>query len=166
MVEGIQDKFCKKVLRIPRNAAKGAVEIEVARDTRRGKILCAEIEHWIRVKPSAEVESTRQDYDWQVGQPRVECRDRRLREELDTIGFGYIRQNARETEIMSMCHIIRLRCADIQRQELASRNEREEVLSIYEDLKHCLGREDYTTCCTVNERRNWHSMVQAENLGG
>jgi hypothetical protein len=63
IVEGKQGKFCKKVLRIPRNAAKGAVEIEVARDTRRGKILCAEIEHWIRVKQSAEVEPMRQDYD-------------------------------------------------------------------------------------------------------
>jgi len=39
MVEGIQEKFCKKVLKIPRSAAKGAVEIKVARDSRRGKIL-------------------------------------------------------------------------------------------------------------------------------
>jgi hypothetical protein len=35
MVEGIQGEFCKKVLRTPKNAAKGAVEIEVARDSRR-----------------------------------------------------------------------------------------------------------------------------------
>lgn len=40
MVEGIQKKFSKKVPRIPRNAAKGVAEIEVARDSRRGKILC------------------------------------------------------------------------------------------------------------------------------
>jgi hypothetical protein len=56
----------------------------------------------------------RQGYDWQVGQPRVECWDRRLREELDAIGLDYIRQNVRETGIRSMCHIIKLRCADIQ----------------------------------------------------
>jgi len=43
MVEGMQVKFGKGELRIPRNAAKGAAEIEVARDGRRGKIPCAEI---------------------------------------------------------------------------------------------------------------------------
>jgi hypothetical protein len=35
MVDGIQGKICKKVLRIPRKAAKGADEIEVAKDSRR-----------------------------------------------------------------------------------------------------------------------------------
>jgi hypothetical protein len=164
MLEGIQGKFSKKVLRIPRNAAKGAPEMEVARDSRRGKILCAEIECWIMVKQSAEVESMSQGYDWQVGQPRVECWDRRVRKELDTVGCDYILQNARETEIRSMCHIIKLRCPEIQRQSWLAEMREERILSIYGDLKHCLGREDYTTCRTVNERRNWHNMVQAGNL--
>lgn len=111
------------------------------------------------------MERTRQGYDWQVVQPRVESWDRRLREELDTIGLDYIWQNVRETEIRSMCHIIKLRCAVIQRQSWLAEMREKITLSIYGDLKHCLGREDYTSCCTVNERRNWHSMVQAGNLG-
>jgi hypothetical protein len=36
----IQGRICKKVLRIPRFAANGAVELELGRDSRRGKMLC------------------------------------------------------------------------------------------------------------------------------
>jgi len=43
MVEGMQENFNKGELRFPRNAAKEAAEIEVASDSTRGKILCAEI---------------------------------------------------------------------------------------------------------------------------
>jgi len=85
---------------------------------------------WIRVKQSAEVEPMRRGYDWQVGQPRVECWDRTVREELDTIGLDYIRQNAREAEIRSMCHIIKLRCADVQRQSWLAEM-RENILCQY-----------------------------------
>jgi hypothetical protein len=41
IVDGIQGKFCKKVLRIPRNAAKWAAETEIGRDSMTGKILIA-----------------------------------------------------------------------------------------------------------------------------
>jgi len=82
----------------------------------------------------------RQSYDWQVGQPRVECWDRRLREEMDNIGLDYVRQNARETEIRSMCHIMKLRCAVNQRQSWLAELREKGTLSIYGDLKHCLGR--------------------------
>jgi hypothetical protein len=58
----------------------------------------------------------RQVYDWQVVQSRVESWDRRLREELDTVGLDYIWQNVSETETRSICHFIKLRCAVIQRQ--------------------------------------------------
>jgi len=43
MAEGMKGKFSKGELRIPRNAAKGVAEMEIARDSRRGKILCAEM---------------------------------------------------------------------------------------------------------------------------
>ena len=112
MVDGIQRNFYKKVLRIPRNAAKRTHELLFVRDSRRGTILCDAIKHWIRVEQNAEVEPMRKDYDWQVGRLRVERWARRQREEMDTIGLEYIWQNAIETKIRSVCHIIKLRCAE------------------------------------------------------
>ena len=60
-----------------------------------------------------------------------------------------------------MCHIIKLRCAVIQRQSWLAEMRGKITLSIHGDLRHSLGRGD-----SVNERRNWHSMIQTGNLGG
>jgi hypothetical protein len=95
-VDGIQGNLCKKVLRIPRNVVKEAAKSELGLDSRRGKILSAATKYWVRVMQSVDEEPVRQCYKWQVGQPRVECWARRLREELDTIRLGYKWQNARE----------------------------------------------------------------------
>jgi hypothetical protein len=56
----------------------------------RGNILCAAIKYWISLKQSARAEPVRLCYDWQVGQPKVECWARRLRKELDTVGLVYM----------------------------------------------------------------------------
>lgn len=48
-MDGIQGKFCKKVLRIPRNVATGPTESELGRDSRRRKILCTAIKYCRRV---------------------------------------------------------------------------------------------------------------------
>lgn len=86
-MDGIQRKFCKKVLRIPRNAAKREAENEIGRESMRGNNLCAAIKYWISLKHSARAEPVRLCYDWQVGQLKVECWARRLSEELDTVGL-------------------------------------------------------------------------------
>ena len=69
MAEGIQGKFCKKVLRIPKNAAEREAENEIGMDSMGGNILCAAIKYWISLKQSARAEPVRLWYDWQVGQP-------------------------------------------------------------------------------------------------
>jgi hypothetical protein len=79
IVDGIQGKFCKKVLRIPRNAAKREAENEFGRDSMRDNILCAAIKYWTSLKKSARAVPVRLCYDWQVGQPKVECWTGRLR---------------------------------------------------------------------------------------
>ena len=92
----IQGKFCKKMLRNSKNAAKRAAGSELGRDSRRGKILCTVIKYRVRVKQSAEEELVEHCYERQVGQLRVERWTRRLREELDTVGLGYMLRNARD----------------------------------------------------------------------
>jgi hypothetical protein len=56
----------------------------------------------------------RQSYEWQVGQPRVQCWTKRLRKELDTIALGYVWQNAGQTEVRTTCYIIKTRCNNLQ----------------------------------------------------
>lgn len=88
-MEEMQGKFCKKVLRIPRNAARREAENEIGRDSMTGNIPYTAIKYWISLQQSARAETARLCYDWQVGQPKVECWARRLREELDTVGLVY-----------------------------------------------------------------------------
>jgi hypothetical protein len=45
----IQGRFCKKILRIPRFAANGVAELELGRDSRRGKVLCVAVKYWLRI---------------------------------------------------------------------------------------------------------------------
>jgi hypothetical protein len=78
------------VLRIPRNAANGAAESELRRESRRWKILSSDAKYWHMVQQSREEEPVRQCYEWQVGQPKVESWVGRLQEELDTNKLGYV----------------------------------------------------------------------------
>jgi hypothetical protein len=42
----IHGRLCKKILRIPRFAANGVAELELGRDSRRGKVLCIAVQYW------------------------------------------------------------------------------------------------------------------------
>jgi hypothetical protein len=61
-VDGVQGRFCKKVLKVPRNGVNGAAESELGRDSRRGKILSAATKYKVRVNQGAEEEPVRQCY--------------------------------------------------------------------------------------------------------
>jgi hypothetical protein len=52
IVDTVEGRFCKKVLRIPRSAANRAAESELGREGRRGKILTYVAKYWVRVKQS------------------------------------------------------------------------------------------------------------------
>jgi hypothetical protein len=44
----IHGRLCKKILGILRFAANGVAEIELERDSRRGKVLCLAVKYWLR----------------------------------------------------------------------------------------------------------------------
>jgi hypothetical protein len=46
----IHGRFCKKILRVPRLAANGVAELELGRDSRRGKALCLAAKYWLRIR--------------------------------------------------------------------------------------------------------------------
>jgi hypothetical protein len=45
----IHGRFCKKILGVPRCAANGAAEIELGRDSRRGKTMRLTLKYWQRI---------------------------------------------------------------------------------------------------------------------
>jgi hypothetical protein len=45
----IYGRLCKKILGIPRFAVNGVAEVELRRDSRRGKVLCLAVKYWLRV---------------------------------------------------------------------------------------------------------------------
>ena len=78
IVDSVKWRFYKNALRMPRNAANGAADSQVGRDSVKGKVLRAATKYWVRVKQKVKEEPVRQCYGWQVGQQRVECWKRRL----------------------------------------------------------------------------------------
>jgi hypothetical protein len=62
----IHGRLCKKILGIPRFAANGVAEIQLARDSRRGKVLCLAVKYWLRTLQMDKEELVRVCYEWQV----------------------------------------------------------------------------------------------------
>jgi hypothetical protein len=85
----VHGKFCKKVLRISRSAARMSAKGDLGREGRSGQILSAATKYWDRVKHSLNQLPMRHCYKWQVGQPMVECWAQKLRVEQDRIGLGW-----------------------------------------------------------------------------
>ena len=50
ILDRVQEKFHKKVLRIPRTVTNGAVESKLVRESKRGKTLSSAVKYWARVK--------------------------------------------------------------------------------------------------------------------
>jgi hypothetical protein len=42
-------RFCKKILQVPRFAAKAVAEFETGRDSRRGKVMSMVVKYWLRI---------------------------------------------------------------------------------------------------------------------
>jgi hypothetical protein len=57
---------CKKILGIPRFAVKGVAELELGRDSSRGKVLCLAVKYWQRTLQMDKEELARMSYEWQV----------------------------------------------------------------------------------------------------
>jgi hypothetical protein len=79
------------------------------------------------------------------------------------IGLSYIWQNARETEIRTTCHVIKIRCVDIQRQRQLAKMREKRSLSLYGESKHRWGKRGVHILLHY-KRKKQYSMVQARNL--
>jgi hypothetical protein len=99
----IHGRLCKKLLGIPRFAEDGVAELELGRDSRRGKVLCFAVKYWQRILLVDKEELVRVCYEWQVNNLEFGSWAKKLSEQLSKIGLGYIWQDLREN-IVSVIH--------------------------------------------------------------
>jgi hypothetical protein len=79
----IHRRFCKKLIQVSRSAVNGAAELEFGRNDRRGEVLCAWVEYWIRIMHLDTQDLVRECYEWQIHNLNVESWARKLKAELD-----------------------------------------------------------------------------------
>jgi hypothetical protein len=58
--------MCKKILGIPSFAANGVAELELGRDSRRGKVMSTLVKYWQRILQMDKDDLVRVCHDWQI----------------------------------------------------------------------------------------------------
>jgi hypothetical protein len=127
--------LCKKILGIPRFAANGVAEIELGRDSRRGKVLCLAVKYWLRTLQMDKEELVRVCYEWQVNNFQFDSWASKLNEQLSKIGLGYIWHDLSVNTVSGICKIIKERCNDIERQNLFAKIKEKSSLIFYSEMK-------------------------------
>jgi hypothetical protein len=92
----------KKTLGIPRFAPNGFAELELGRDSRRGRILCR-VKYWLRILQTDSEELVRVCYEWQVNNLEFGSWAKKVSEQLSKIGLGYIWQDLKENNVCKIC---------------------------------------------------------------
>jgi hypothetical protein len=115
----IYSRVCKIILGIPRFAEKNMAELELGRNSRRGKVLSTIAKYWFLFLRMGSLEIERACYEWQINNLNVDGWGKKLKDELETVGFAYICQSQSEINV-NICKIIRERCNDIERQNIFS----------------------------------------------
>jgi hypothetical protein len=113
-IDIIYSRLCKKILGIPRFEASGVAEVELGRDSRRGKVLCLAVKYWLRTLQMDEEELVRVCYEFQVNNLEFDSWARKLSEQLSKIGLGHIWQDLRVNTVSGICKKFKERCNDIE----------------------------------------------------
>jgi hypothetical protein len=72
-VDRIHGRFCKKTVGLTRrSAANGMTEMELGRDSRRGKAMWVAVKYWQRIIQMVIQDPVRQCYEWKKGNTRFE----------------------------------------------------------------------------------------------
>jgi hypothetical protein len=86
----IHSRLCKKIVGIPRFAANRVAEVELGRNSRRGKVLCLTVKYWLRTLQMDKEELVRVCYEWQINNLEFDSWARKLSKQLSKIGLGYV----------------------------------------------------------------------------
>jgi hypothetical protein len=145
--------LCKKILGIPRFAANKVAEIELGRDSRRGKVLCLAVKYWLRTIQMDKEELVRVCFEWQVNNLEFDSWASKLNKQLSKIGLGYILHDLSVNIVSGICKKIKERYNDIERQNLFSKIKEKSSLIFYSEMEQKWAREQYISCCTRTDPR-------------
>jgi hypothetical protein len=98
----IHRRFCKKFLGIPRVAANGVDQVDLGRDSRKSKVLRLATKFWLRI-----LKMEKEDLDWQVRNLKIGGWAKRVKDELDKLGLGYIWQDPQGRSAGRSCEILK-----------------------------------------------------------
>jgi hypothetical protein len=130
-VDKIHGRFCKKIFGVPRCATNGAAEIELGRDSRRGKTMSLTLKYWKRILCMDNQDLVKKCYDWQKDNIKSDSWAKRVKEELekklDWHLFGRMNMNT-TTKVQG-------RGNDTEKQNLFSRLSEKISLVFYQEIK-------------------------------
>jgi hypothetical protein len=87
-IDKIHSRFCKTILGMPRSAANNVAELELERDSKRGKVLSMIAKYWLRLLRMDSLEVVRACYKWQINNLQVDGWATKLKEELEKNRFS------------------------------------------------------------------------------
>jgi hypothetical protein len=125
-------------------------EIQLRRDSRRGRAMWLTVRHWQRIMHMDVHDPVRQCYEWQKGNMRMERWAKKMKEEVGSIGLAYIWYSQQEWDTSRLTR--RVRCNDMERQNLFSILSEKMSLVFYQQMKQKWGREEYIELYSRNER--------------
>jgi hypothetical protein len=72
IIDKIQGRFCKNVIRSSNDTAKGTAEWERSGEDRKGKMISIIVKYWDRILLMEKDEFLKCYYEWQVGNPKCD----------------------------------------------------------------------------------------------
>jgi hypothetical protein len=78
-IDKIHSRFCRIILGVPRFAANNVAELELCRDSTRGKVMSTISKYWLSLLHMDSLEIVRRCYEWQINNLTVECWEEQIR---------------------------------------------------------------------------------------
>jgi hypothetical protein len=85
-IDKIHCRFCKIILGVSRFSANNMAELELGRDSRRGKVLSMIAKYWLCLLHTDSLEIIKMYHEWQINNLKVEGSANKLKGELEEIG--------------------------------------------------------------------------------
>jgi hypothetical protein len=109
----------------------GVAELELDRDSRRGKVMSTLVKYWQRILQMDKDDLVRVCYDWQINNAQYDGWEKKLEKELNKIGLGHIWRNPTENQRDAVCKEVKGRCNDIERQHFFANLSEKQSLIFY-----------------------------------
>jgi hypothetical protein len=142
-----------KIIGIPNCAANEFAEMELCRESRRGKCLGQILKYWSHVMCLEMEEPIKQLCEWQKCNMGVKSWAMGLKEELHNNGLALVWKQQQECNLREMLRLVKESCNDIERQNILPKFPEKGSLTLYRELNFVWGKKLYIGWC-VRKGRN------------